>query len=267
MNLSTDAKDFGADSSGKVSDGPIPLTQDMLFGARLKLAQPARGHRAGTDAVLLAAAAPSVKGVVIDVGAGVGTIGLAIALRDSPARILLVERDPVFADLARQNVEANALRDRATVIETDVLAALPRRSAGVRNESADLVVTNPPFYDAASTRVSPQPLRRNAHAMVGDLGEWIRTCLALVRPGGTLSLVHRASATGDILAALKDRTSVRVRPVYPRIGSAATRVLVQAIKGSRAPLELLPPLVLHEASGAFTPEVAALHDGRTLSLS
>ena len=240
----------------------VALTHDTLFGARLKLSQPARGHRAGTDAVLLAGATPATGGLVIDVGAGVGTVGLAIALRDNPTRILLVERDPIFAELARRNVHANGLGERAVVIETDVLAALPRRSAGVRNESADLVVTNPPFYDAARNRASPEALRRDAHVMAGDLAEWLRVCLALVRPGGTLSLVHRADATGEILGALKGRTgAAQVRAVHPCADANATRVLIRAIKGSRAPLEILPPLVLHEASGRFTPEAAALHAG------
>lgn len=259
--LGADATHVGATDSEEAFD-PVPLTHDTLFGARLRLAQPARGHRAGTDAVLLAAAAPPVKGLVIDVGAGVGTIGLAIALRDMPARVLLVERDPVFAQLARRNADTNGLRDSAAVIETDVLAALPRRSAGLRNDSADLVVTNPPFYEAARSRPSPHRLRRDAHAMAGDVTEWLRACLALVRPGGTLSLIHRADAIDDVLAALKGRAgAVRVRPVHPRVGVSATRVLVRAVKGSRAPLEILPALVVHEASGEFTPEAAALHEG------
>ncbi|MGB6175434.1 MAG: methyltransferase, partial [Methylocella sp.] len=61
-----------------VGDRPPPVVADAFLGGRLLLCQPAEGHRCGTDAVLLAAAAPAdFSGLAIDVGAGVGAAGLA----------------------------------------------------------------------------------------------------------------------------------------------------------------------------------------------
>ena len=238
------------------------VTRDALFSGRLRLAQPARGHRAGTDAVLLAAFAGASDGLILDVGAGVGTIGLALALRNPGARICLLEREPIFAVLARENIAINGVEARANVVETDVLAAFPRRNAGVRNESADLVVTNPPFYDGGVGRPSPNRLKREAHIADDNLDAWLRACLTIVKPGGTVCVIHRAERLGTILAALEGRSGgARLRSVHPRRDAPASRVLVAAIKGSRAPMTIEPPLILHGSGSAFTAEASALHAG------
>lgn len=246
-------------------DAGLAVTEDALLNGRLRLTQPAKGHRAGTDAVLLAAAAPPTDGLIVDVGAGVGTVGLMLALRHETARAILLERDPVYAMLARRNAEANGFAPRVTVAETDVLAALPRRSAGIRNESADVVVTNPPFYDAGSGRRSNDPLKSAAHVIEGSLSGWLRACVTLLRPGGSLVLIHRPEALGTILESIGRATGgIRIRAVHPKADAKAIRIVVTATKGSRAPLELLPPLVLHDPAGTFTREAQALHEGMAL---
>lgn len=243
----------------------LAVTEDTLLNGRLRLTQPAKGHRAGTDAMLLAAATQPTDGLIIDVGAGVGTVGLMLALRHAAARAILLERDPVYAALARRNAEANALAARVSIAETDILAALPRRSAGIRNESADVVVTNPPFYEADRSRRSRDPLKSTAHVIEGSLSGWLRACLTLLRPGGSLVLIHRPSALGVILESIERAAGgVKLRAIHPKGDAPAIRIVVQATKGSRAPLELLPPLVLHDVSGAFTPEAQALHSGLVL---
>jgi hypothetical protein len=64
----------------------IETTDDSLLGGRVGLTQPARGHRAGTDAVLLAASAPVRAGeMVVDVGAASGAVGLMVAARSCAA--------------------------------------------------------------------------------------------------------------------------------------------------------------------------------------
>jgi hypothetical protein len=61
---------------------PSALTDDAVLGGRLKLYQPARGHRVGHDAILLAASTAAAAGdVAVDLGAGVGAAGLALASR------------------------------------------------------------------------------------------------------------------------------------------------------------------------------------------
>jgi tRNA1(Val) A37 N6-methylase TrmN6 len=247
-------------------DAAEACSTDTLFAGRLTLIQPRRGHRAGTDAVLLAAAAGDVGGArVVDLGAGVGTVGLAVA-QASPAaaEVCLVEREPTLAALARRNVAVNGLDGRVTVVEADVLApAAVRRGGGLLPDSADVIVTNPPFYAAGQVRASPEAGRRSAHVMGADaLDGWLRTAADLALPGGRLVMIHEASALATVLAGLGRRFgAVVIKPVHPRAEEPASRLLLAGVKGSRAPLRLLPGLVLHGADGRFTAEAEAIHRG------
>ncbi|HEV2558076.1 MAG TPA: methyltransferase [Microvirga sp.] len=244
-----------------MSDDAPGVTEDRLHGGRVRLLQRAKGHRAGTDAVLLAASAPLSPGqTVCDVGAATGAVGLMAAAR-VPVRLVLVERDPDLADLARRNLALNGRDGEAAV--ADILDPASRRAAGLRPGAADCVLTNPPYLEEGRARLSPDPGRAAAHALPAEgLAAWIRACGAMLKPGGHLVLVHRADRLAGCLAALEGRFgALALRFVHPRADEPAARLLVRAVKGSRAPLTVLPPLVLHEADGRFTPLAEALHRG------
>ena len=234
-----------------------------FLGGRLRLRQTLRGHRAGTDAVLLAAAAPAkTRGLILDIGAGTGAVGLAAAMRAPAATLGLVEIDPETCALARENIAENELMTRVRVYEADLLAIEARRASGLENESAEVVLTNPPYLTPGRARVSPDPKRALAHMSAGGLEPWLRACVALLRPGGLFVMIHRADALADCLAGVGARLgALAILPICPRDGEPATRLLLRGVKGSKAPLALLPPLVLHEADGAFTPRAEALHRG------
>lgn len=242
-------------------------TDDKLMGGQLTFRQPACGHRAGTDALLLAAMAPQdARGLILDVGAGVGAVGLVASLRSPQAQIGLVEIDETACMLAGDNIRANGLEGRARVFMTDVLTPARRRAAGLYDEQAALVLTNPPFFDPCVVRVSPDGDKARAHVAAGPLSEWVRACLALLAPGGTFAMIHRADALADCLSSIGRRLGgVAIRPVHPRLEAAASRILVRGVKGSKAPLRLEPPMVLHEDDGRFTSE--ALRVGLDPSLT
>jgi len=239
---------------------------DLFLGGRLRLRQPARGaHRAGTDAALLAAfLTPRPGETLCDAGAATGAVGLAVASRVPGCRVLLVERDPALAALARRNAEANGMAERVAVVEADLLASgAARRACGLPPGAADLVLTNPPFFEGADYRPSPNAGKAAAHAFgEGGLERWLRASTDLLAPHGRLGLIHRADALPACLALLHNRFgAVTVRPVLPRADRPAIRVLVGGVKGSRAPFSLLPALVLHDAHGRLTPEAEACHRG------
>jgi FkbM family methyltransferase len=219
--------------------------RDGFLEGRLRLRQ-GRGHRAGTDALLLASATPLEQtGAIVDVGAGAGAVGLMAAIRAPAARVALVEIDPESCALARENVAANGLAERVAVYEADITSARGRRAAGLADETAALVLTNPPFYEAGSVRATPDEARRRAHVAVAPLAEWVRGALALLAPGGTFAMIHRAEALALCLQSVEGRLGgVTILPFHPRAGAAATRILLRGVKGSRAPLSLLSPLAL-----------------------
>ena len=243
-----------------------PSEPDLWLGGRLKLHQPPRGaHRAGTDAALLAGLLkPAAGQTLCDVGAATGAVGLAAGLRAPDCRVVLVERDPALAAMARENAEANGMAGRVEIIVADVLASgAERRAAGLAPGLADLVLTNPPFFEGSSHRPSPVAGKAEAHGFAdGGLDDWLRACTDVLKPGGRLGLIHRADALPACLDALQGRFgAVIVRPVYPRADRDAIRILASAVKGSRAPLSVAPPLLLHDVDGRFTEEAGAIHRG------
>jgi tRNA1(Val) A37 N6-methylase TrmN6 len=243
-------------------EGETVLTRDAFFGGRLILQQPAKGHRGGTDAVLLAASMPrGFAGLAYDAGAGVGTAGLGAALACPAARVGLIENDPLSARLAAENIAANGLTGRATCHASDLLS-VASRAASALDGKADLVLTNPPFYAPGAVRESPDPRRRAAHVGgEGGLDAWIVACLALLGAHGTLILIHRTEALSEMLAALKGRAgAATLLPVHTKAGAPAKRVLLRAVKGSRAPFSIAPALVLHDGAG-FTDEVERINRG------
>jgi tRNA1(Val) A37 N6-methylase TrmN6 len=240
-----------------------PFSDDWFLDGRLQIRQPVKGHRIGTDALLLAAAC-AAEGRVCDLGSGVGAVGLALAMRCA-AETVLVERDPVFADCARHNIGSGEFTDRVSLSDVDIFDRKAFLSGpALADQSFDAVATNPPFDQALRGRRSPTVLKQTAHAMQGgDLADWLKVAVRLLRDGGTLTLIHRADRLADVLAAMPKRAGgVTVKPVQPQGDQAATRILVQATAGSHAPLSLLPPLVLHGPDGSFTPEADAIHKGR-----
>ncbi|MEQ8481691.1 MAG: methyltransferase [Hoeflea sp.] len=230
---------------------------DAFHRGGFHLLQPeAEGHRAGLDAMLLAAAVPAgATGSLADLGAGAGAAGLAVASRLEGMQIVLVERAPRMAQCARMTINhpLNArLAPRVRVIEADVnLRGEARCAAGLADRAFDHVIMNPPF-NSARDRTTPDDLKAQAHAMdTPDLFEqWLRTANAILKPGGQVSLIARPQSLADVLEGLKRRFGgIEITPVCPRVGDDAIRILVTAVKGSRARLLLCDRIVIHKGAG------------------
>jgi len=226
---------------------PPSVTEDAVLDGRVRLRQPVAGYRAGMDAALLAAACDAKAGErVIEAGCGVGGALLAAAVRRPGARFVGVERDPLAVDLARGNTALNALQDRVEIVGGDVERGFRALDLPV----FDAVMSNPPFFDDPGALRAPAPEKSGAWMADGGLAAWIAFCLKAVREGGTITLIHRADRLADILALLAPKAgSFRIRPVAPFADVPAKRVIVRAIKTGKAPLVLLPPLVLHDREG------------------
>jgi tRNA1(Val) A37 N6-methylase TrmN6 len=224
------------------------FTEDAFLGGQLRLRQPKSGHRAGHDALLLAAATPARPGDrVVDFGAGVGAAGFALARRVAGVELVLVEIDAALAALARANASANAIAADVIVLDVastaDVFAAL-----GLGPDSADVVLMNPPFNDPARHRASPDRGREVAHvATAATLESWVHAGRRVLKSGGVLSLIWRADGLAEVLAAL-DRGfgSLKILPVHGDAATPAIRVLIRAIKGGKAPTQLHAALMLND---------------------
>jgi tRNA1(Val) A37 N6-methylase TrmN6 len=241
----------------------MTITEDALLDGRVSFRQFRDGYRAGMDAALLAAACDARPGDrVLDLGCGAGAVMLAAAARRPGARFVGLERDEATVALARENIAANGMDDRVMAQVFDLAAPLSKLGL----PPFDAALANPPFFDDPAALRGPAHAKRGAWLADAGLEGWMMVLIRAVREGGTITLVHRADRLGDILGALAAKAgSVRIRPVQPKAGAPAKRVIVRAIKTGKAPLVLLPALILHDDSGGkHTAEAEAIFRGGAL---
>jgi FkbM family methyltransferase len=245
-------------------------TRDAFLGGALTICQPRDGYRAGIDAVLLASLVdPEAPGPVLDVGAGVGVVGLCVASRCSNAHVVLIEREPSLAELARRNADENGLGARVSVIEADISspnAAL--ESARISEGTFPIVLANPPFHDENRGTPAESRLKATSHQMPeAALDVWARFMCRMAAPGGRVAMIHKAEAISYVLAAYERRFgAIRILPIHARAGEPAIRVIVEGVKGSRAPVSIKAGLVLHGSDGKFLPGVQdVLRNGAALT--
>ena len=238
----------------------MDVTEDGLLDGQVRLKQPRTGYRAGLDAALLAAACDASPGErVLEAGCGAGAAMLAAALRRPDVRFVGVERDVEALELARANIALNSLQARVEAVSGDVAEGF----RALELEPFDHAISNPPFFDDPSKLRAPHPAKTGAWMADAGLAAWTAFLTKAVREGGSTTLIHRADRLADLLALLAPKAgSFRIRPVHPFADAPAKRVLVRAIKTGKAPLVLLPPLVLHPREGAkHTPETEAILRG------
>jgi tRNA1(Val) A37 N6-methylase TrmN6 len=242
-----------------------PEAQTSLLGGRVFLRQPQKGYRIGMDGALLAAACAGVtKGRgkwarALELGCGVGGALLSLAARVPGLDLTGLERDAAALAFARENVVLNGAEGRATIIDGDV-------GKGFRTLDVprfDLVFSNPPYFDDPDTLRAPHELKRPAWIADDGLGAWLEFAMAAVRDEGDIVFIHRADRLADLLTGLGAKCgSFQVLPIQPFADQPAKRVIVRAKRLGKAPLVLLPPLILHDrGERKHTPEVEAILRG------
>ena len=226
----------------------LTQTPEMLIGAMA-----ARARQAG---IILAQASDADKARGLELAAQ--------ALRDKTDAIVRANAQDM------ENAAANGLDDRVRSVAASVTApAALLDSLGLAADSFDQCVANPPFHDEAAGTPARHAFKSGSHAMpAGSLEDWIRFMARMVRPSGRATIIHKAEALESLLSFMSPRFGgLAVFPVFPRTGESAIRVIVEGIKGSRAPLSLRPGIVLHGERNGFLPEAnAILRHGAALDI-
>lgn len=250
--------------------GNPDLSRDEFLGGRLRLDQPRHGYRAGIDPVLLAASVPARPGQsVLDLGCGVGAVALCLGARVAGLSLAGIERQPLYADLARGNAERNG---QAMAVFTGDLAAMPD---ALRQRRFDHVLANPPYFDRTTSSAAPAPLREAAMGQDTALACWIETAARRCLPGGHVSLIHRAERLPELLSlAMRHLGSLEVLPLIPRAERAARLIILRGRKGGRAAFRLHDGWRLHDGPTHpgdrenYTPQtLAILRDAAPLPFS
>ncbi|WDR02552.1 methyltransferase [Devosia algicola] len=230
------------------------------------MSQPRNGFRAGFDSVLLGAATRSTTRTLLDLGAGVGTASLVSLAHNTALRATLLDHNMDMLLLAKENIAANGFADRAQTLALDVAAkGAVRAAAGLRTDHFDSVIANPPFFAETAGTLATDPGRAESRHMRAEMLDfWVKTAAASAAPGGEIIFIYPLESLGSLLGAFEKRFGgVAILPLCPRPGEAATRILIRAIKGSRAPTTMLAGRALHAAQGRqFADAFDAIFRGR-----
>ncbi len=256
-------------SGGAAVDDDQPCSKDAFWGGKLWLSQPQQGFRAGTASVLFSAFLPaSMQGrhieSLVDLGAGVGTLGLLAAARLPGLRVQGFEVMPEIVKIAQRNSEDLGLKQRVGFENLDIFdsQALQQALAG---RQAQALVCNPPFTDQEAGRSAQQAYRASAHQRSQSLEEWLTVAKICLVAGGWAFWVLPASYLQAAMqaAARTDFGAAKVMPVQSFADRAARLVLLAFRKNRRGASQLLPPFVLYSAPGQHSPQAqAVLQEGR-----
>jgi tRNA1(Val) A37 N6-methylase TrmN6 len=217
-------------------------TLDAFLGGALNVLQPKAGYRAATDPVFLAASIPARAGQsVLELGCGVGVAMLCLGRRVPGLQITGLEKQPDYAELARQNAHANGID--ANII-TGNLTDMPGK---LRDQAYDHVMFNPPFYDALKVSAPENPGKSQAHVTDLTIDDWIVAGLKRLKPKGRLTFIHRSEILPQALGALaRIAGDITIKPLISRQDQAAKRVIVTCRKGTKGPAVLLSALIIHK---------------------
>lgn len=228
------------------------VTENTLLGGRVRLLQPARGYRIAIDAVLLAAAVDAAPGDrVLDLGTGVGAVGLCVVARLPSCEVIGIEFQPVLVALAERNVRLNGVDDRVRLLLHDIAQPLP-----VDLGAFDHVVTNPPYLPAAVADPSPNPIKALATVeSSADLARWLAVATGAAKPAGCVLIIHRSDRVDEIVHLLGQLGwgDITLKALPP-----AARVLIRARRVPAPTQRQSPPLVLHRPDGRYTDEAEAI---------
>jgi len=243
------------------------VIETTLLRGRVKLLQPKIGFHASTDSVFLAAGVSlKDKYKVLDVGCGVGSVGLCVLARNKNISLTGIDIQPELIDLAHQNAGLNGVETQARFFHGNI-----RTEKHIEDNAFNAVVMNPPYLESGTHTASPEKIKATSHGE-GELtlADWVKYAHRKLKQGGHLTMIHRADRLDDVIVELEKKRwfgSLVVYPLWSHAGEDAKRVIVQARKERYAPIVLKAGMVIHREDGKYTAEAdAVLSEAAALTL-
>ncbi len=214
---------------------------DYFMDGRLKLIQSKDGYRFSIDAILLAEFVTIRQGdVVVDLGTGCGVIPLILLLTKLVGYAFGLEIQEELADQASRNVFLNGFDDKIGIILGDI------KNSPIVEESADVVICNPPYRQVKSGRINPDPRRAIArHEIMASIDDILHAARSVLRKKGRFVVIYSSVRLADILVRMRrfNLEPKKVQIIYPDLNSGAKLILVEAILGGRPGLKINPPII------------------------
>lgn len=232
---------------------------DQLYAEDVKIIQSSDVFSFSLDAVLLANF-PNIpkKGIVVDLCAGNGAVGLFVA-KKTKSKIYQIEIQERLADMAQRSVQLNHLEDQIDVLPINLKDSLNK----ISSDSCDLVLCNPPYFKNLPTNhKNPNPYYATArHEIHTNLDEVLFISSKLLKMNGHFAMVHRPDRFLEVIGLMKKNRLApkRVQFVYPKAGKDANILLIEGIKdGKTDGFKVLPPMFTYDAAGNYSLETRRL---------
>ena len=246
-------------------DVPPGESLDALSG-HFRIFQLRDGHRFSTDDLLAAwygtSWVPSAR-TVLDLGSGIGSVGMIAAWRLPGARLVTIEAQEESVRLARKSAHYNGLDERYEIRHADFRDA----SALPAGERFDLVLGSPPYFPQGTGIEGDHPQKVACRfELRGDIGDYARVAAERLEPGGVFACVFPEEQRSRVeqAAASASLVVVRRRPVVfkeggpPLIGLFALMRIADLPPAMHERTWAEPPLVIRAADGTVHPEYAAV---------
>jgi tRNA1Val (adenine37-N6)-methyltransferase len=211
---------------------------DGLFRNKVQVIQAERGYRVSEDTIILTwFSRPGPDATVLDAGTGCGAIAFGLAVRHPSLVVVGLEIQESLADRARRGAVLNRLDSRVAIVRGDLRQA----DRFLRVHTFDAVVSNPPYHEPASGRISRSREKAWArHQLMMPMEDLFRVSARILKPDGGLFTIYPASRSNKVNAAMKGSgfDAARMLWIHPQQGSEPALVCLEA---KREPL--CPPLV------------------------
>ncbi len=234
------------------------ITQNGIVFSDLILKQPSKGYRFNLDTVLLARIPkPKKHALVMDMGCGVGTVGLIAAKTHPHIKVVGVDDSEKMISLAEENAKINDLQKRCSFIKRDITKNLKLE----KNGTFDAVYFNPPYYILGQGRPSPDPEKNHSkYAPTSFLKQALTNARRALKCGGTLYLMFTPLRLAEIFFLLKSikLEPKKLLPIYGKPNKNASNILLWCIRDAKEGMELLPPLTIRDEEGNYTKEALSL---------
>lgn len=234
---------------------------DAFLGGKFHIWQPkTQNHRAGIEPIILASLVPkNAKGKMIDMGAGCGAIGFAVATRCKNVKITLAEKQKKLVELMEESKklkENKNIKDNIEKIENiDILDKNINKT--LKNQTFEWVIANPPFRKTNQQK-SPFEGKQHAHSMKNnkDIIQWVQVAARLLKAKGTMMMIITPECLSDIMPAVnKSFGDITLLPIQSYENKIAKRLVISAKKGTKTPLIIQPPLIVHKQNGQYTKKI------------
>lgn len=233
---------------------------DDLQFKNLKIIQNTKGFCFGIDAVLLSNFAKNMKkaDLVVDLCAGTGIIPILLSGKTNAKKIIGVEIQEDFVEMAQRSVLMNKIEDRVEIINKD----LKELKDTIKSGSVDTVTVNPPYKEKGNGIINEKDTLTIArHEIYCTLEEVIKESARLLKTNGSFYMIHKPERLVDIFYYMRSYKiePKRIRFVHPSKNKVANLVLIEGSKDGGKFLKYENPLYVYE-DGVYTDEIYKIYE-------